>query len=103
MAHPPYSQDLALCDFFFRCNETGVRRATFCYIDDLLMSVDAFLRGLSADFLQTVCHEWIRRLQLCCEGGGKYVERTVQNGIFTVVTARMGDESGRCVSKPAAE
>jgi hypothetical protein len=39
----------------------------FATIDDLPMSVEAFLRGLSADFLQTVFQEWIRRLQLCCE------------------------------------
>jgi hypothetical protein len=35
-------------------------------IDDLLMSVEAFRRGISADFLQTVFQEWIGRLQLCC-------------------------------------
>jgi hypothetical protein len=46
----------------------------FATIDDLLMSVEAFIRGLSADFLQTAFQEWIRRLQLCCEGGGEYVE-----------------------------
>jgi hypothetical protein len=74
MAHPPYGPDLALCDFFFQCNETGVHKATFRYIDDLFKSVDAFLRGLSADFLQTVFQKWIRQLQLCSEGGGKYAE-----------------------------
>jgi hypothetical protein len=31
MARPPYSQDSAPCNFFFRCNEAGVRSATFCY------------------------------------------------------------------------
>jgi histone-lysine N-methyltransferase SETMAR len=32
MVHPPYSPDLAPCDFsLLQCNETGVRRATFCY------------------------------------------------------------------------
>jgi hypothetical protein len=46
----------------------------FATINDLLKSVDAFLRGLSADFLQTIFQEWIRRLQLCCEGGREYVE-----------------------------
>jgi hypothetical protein len=46
----------------------------FATIDDLIMSVEAFLRGLSADFSQTVFQEWIQRFQLCCEGGGEYVE-----------------------------
>jgi hypothetical protein len=46
----------------------------FAAIGDLLMSVKVFLRGLSADFLQTIFQEWIRRLQLCCDGDGEYVE-----------------------------
>jgi hypothetical protein len=45
----------------------------FATIDDLLMSVEALLRGLSVDFLRAILQEWIRRLQLCCEGG-EYVE-----------------------------
>jgi hypothetical protein len=57
------------------------------------MCVEAFLRGLSADFLQTVFQEGIRRLQLCCESAGEYVEWRLQDGIFTFVMARIGDES----------
>jgi histone-lysine N-methyltransferase SETMAR len=55
MAHPPYSPDLAPCNFFLfgalKQPFVGQHLAT---INDLLMSVEAFLRGLSADFLQTV-------------------------------------------------
>jgi hypothetical protein len=46
----------------------------FATIDDLLMRVQAFLGGFSAEILQTVFQEWKRRMQLCCEGGGEYVE-----------------------------
>jgi hypothetical protein len=46
----------------------------FATIYVLSKSVDAFLRGPSADYLQTVFQEGIRRLQLCYEGGGKYAE-----------------------------
>jgi hypothetical protein len=75
MTHPPYSPDLALCDFFlFGVMKQAFTRQHFATIDNLLMSVEAFLRGLSADFLQTIFQEWIRRLQLCCEGGREYVE-----------------------------
>jgi hypothetical protein len=75
MAHPPYSPDLAPTDFFL----SGAMKQVFAWqhfatIDGLLMSMDAFPRGLSADFLQIVFQEWIQRLQLCCEGGGEYVE-----------------------------
>jgi histone-lysine N-methyltransferase SETMAR len=75
VAHPPYSPDLAPRDFFLfgavKQAFTGQHSAT---IDDLLMSVDTFRSGLSANFLQTVFLEWLRRLQLCCEGDGECVE-----------------------------
>jgi hypothetical protein len=74
MARPPYSQDLALCDFFFGAMKQAFAWQHFATINDLLMSVDSFLRGFSADFLQTVFQEWIGRLQLCCEASGEYVE-----------------------------
>jgi hypothetical protein len=70
MAHPPYSPDLAPCDFFlFGVMKQAFAWQPFATINDLLMSVEALLRGISADFLQTVFQEWIRRLQLRCEGG----------------------------------
>jgi hypothetical protein len=75
MAHLPYTPDLTLCDFFlFGAMKQAFASQHFATIHDLLMSVEAFLRGLSADFLQTFCQGWIRRLQLCCEGGGEYYE-----------------------------
>jgi hypothetical protein len=75
MAHRPYSPDSAPCDFFpFGAMKQAFAGQHFATINDLLMSVYAFLRGLSADFLQTVFQEWIRRLQLVCERGGKYDE-----------------------------
>jgi hypothetical protein len=74
-AHPPYSPDLALRDFFpFNTIKQAFAGQHFATSNDLLMSVEEFLRELSADFLKTVFQEWIRRLQLCCEGGGEYVE-----------------------------
>jgi hypothetical protein len=70
MAYPLYRPDLAPCDFFlFSEMKQAFVMQHFATIDDLLMSVEAFLRGLSADFLQAVFQEWIWRLQLCCEGG----------------------------------
>jgi histone-lysine N-methyltransferase SETMAR len=75
MEHPPYSPDLAPCDFFlFGAMKQWFAGQHFTAIDDQLMRVEALLRGLSADFLQTVFQEWIRRLQLCWEGGEKYVD-----------------------------
>jgi hypothetical protein len=75
MAHPPYSPDLSPSDFFrFGAMKQAFAGHNFAAIDDLLMSVEASLRELSAEFLQTVFQEWIRQLQLDCDGGGEYVE-----------------------------
>jgi hypothetical protein len=75
MARPSYSSVLTSRDFFvFDAMKQAFTRQHFATIDDLLMSVEAFIRGLSADFLQTVFQEWIRRFQRCCEGGGECLE-----------------------------
>jgi hypothetical protein len=43
-------------------------------VEELLLAVEAFLRRLSADFLQTVFLEWEGPLRICCESGGELVE-----------------------------
>jgi hypothetical protein len=83
MVHPLYSPDLEPCDFFlFGAMKYAFTGQYFAIIDDRLTSLEASPRGLSADFLQTVFPEWIRRLQLCCQTGVEYVEQTLQNGIL---------------------
>jgi hypothetical protein len=58
MAHPPYSPDLAPSEFFrFGVMKQAFTGQHFATSDDLLMSVKASLRGLSADFLHTVFQE----------------------------------------------
>jgi hypothetical protein len=42
--------------------------------DYTFMGVEAFLGGLSPDFLQTGFQEWVRQLRLCREDGGEYVK-----------------------------
>jgi hypothetical protein len=75
MNHPAYSPDLAPCNFFLfgamKENFSGMR---FARADELFQGVEDFLEGLSADTIHAVFGEWIRRLELCCEGGGESVE-----------------------------
>jgi hypothetical protein len=71
--HPTYSPDLTPGEFFlFGAMKQAFAGQDFDTIDDFFMGVEE--GGLYADFLQTVFQEWVRRLQLCCEGGEKYVE-----------------------------
>jgi hypothetical protein len=70
MEYPPYSPDLAPCDFFL----FGAMKQVFAWqhfdtIEDFLLVWKAFY-GLFTDRFQ----EWVRRLQLYREGGKKYVE-----------------------------
>jgi hypothetical protein len=75
MSHPSYSPDLAPCDFvLFGAMKQAFAGQQFVTINDILMSGEAFLRGLAGDFFQTAFQEWIRRLQLCFEGSGECVE-----------------------------
>jgi hypothetical protein len=61
MAHPHHNLDLAPYDFFlFGEMKQAFTGQHFATIDDLLMSVEVFIRGISADFMQTVFQEWIR-------------------------------------------
>jgi hypothetical protein len=75
MNRPADSPDRASCDFFLfgamKENFSGMR---FASVDQLFQAVEGFLRGLSANTLQTVFAELVRWLELCCEIGGEYVE-----------------------------
>jgi transposase len=73
--HRPYSPDLAPCDLFlFAAMKENLLGQGFESVEELFLTVEAVLRGLSADFLQTVFLEWEQRLRTCCQSGGKYVE-----------------------------
>jgi histone-lysine N-methyltransferase SETMAR len=75
MNYPAYSPDLTPCDFFlFGAMKENFSGMPFASADELFQGVEDFFGGLSADTLHTVFEEWIRRLDLCCEGGGEYVE-----------------------------
>jgi hypothetical protein len=75
MEHPPYSPDLASCDFFlFGAMKEKLSGQRFEGVERLFLPVEAFLRGFSGNFLQTVFLELERRSRICCESGGEYVE-----------------------------
>jgi histone-lysine N-methyltransferase SETMAR len=75
MEHPPYSPDLAPSDFvLFSAMKENLLGQRFESVEEFFLAVKAFLRRLSADFLQTVFLEWERRLSICCESGAEYVE-----------------------------
>jgi hypothetical protein len=61
MEHLPYSPDSAPYDFFlFGAMKQAFAGQHFDAIDHFFMGVDAFLGGISADFLQIILQEWVR-------------------------------------------
>jgi transposase len=66
MEQPPYIPDPAPCDsFLFGAMKRNSSGQYFESVEGLLLALEAFLGGLSANFLQKVFPEWERQLQAC--------------------------------------
>jgi histone-lysine N-methyltransferase SETMAR len=74
MKHPPYSSDLAPCDFFlFGYLKENLANKQYATPDDMLLEVTSIIRGISPDLRASVFANW-RRLTECWNSGGEYVE-----------------------------
>jgi histone-lysine N-methyltransferase SETMAR len=104
--HAPYSPDLAPCNCcLFRAIKENCSGQRFESVDGLCFAIEALLRGPSADFLRKVFLELERRLRVCCESRGEYVEQTGQDYLFLFPITCADDESpGQdrtpCISRP---
>jgi len=75
LIHPPYSPDLAPCDFFlFGYLKKQLEGRKFQNEHDLLNEVKRILMTICSDVLLRVYQEWIRRLKKCIEVEGEYFE-----------------------------
>jgi histone-lysine N-methyltransferase SETMAR len=75
MDHPPYSPDLAPCDFFlFGYIKGKLSGASFSTTDELANAIREVILGIPGDMILRVFQEWMARLQACCDCGGNYVE-----------------------------
>jgi len=73
--HPPYSPDLAPCDFFlFGYIKEKLKGFEFANGEELLSAINEILAAIPADTLLRVFHEWMERLERCIELDGDYVE-----------------------------
>jgi hypothetical protein len=75
MEHPSYSPDPASCDFFLlNAMSENFSGQYIESVDELFLAVEAFLRRLSAGFVQVVFLEWEKSFQVRYESGGEYIE-----------------------------
>jgi hypothetical protein len=73
--HPPYSQDLAPCDFYLFGYVRGLLAGReFADRTELEQAVMAILDGIEKVTLGEVFLTWMARLRTCIETNGEYVE-----------------------------
>lgn len=75
MSHPPYSPDLAPCDFFlFGYLKGKLSGQSFETLSELSSAVGELLGQISREIWSSVFEEWTRRLEECIQRDGEYVE-----------------------------
>lgn len=73
--HPPYSPDLAPCDFYlFGHMKDYLRGQRFETIEELKQTVKSWFKNCPPEFFQKAFNDWIRRWRVCIERNGDYVE-----------------------------
>ena len=76
LAHPPYSPDLAPCDFWlFPTLKKELRGQHFASNDAVTAAVRVKLRDLCSNGLQHVFEAWVKRWESCVEAEGSYFEK----------------------------
>lgn len=73
--HPPYSPDLAMCDFwlFFRLKK-HLRGRRFLSEDEIEDAINEYFDSISENEWRSAFEEWKVRLQKCIDAGGDYFE-----------------------------
>ncbi|KAF2880172.1 hypothetical protein ILUMI_25973 [Ignelater luminosus] len=76
LEHPPYSPDLAHCDFAdFPRVKMKLKGKRFSSDEDLLRAWGNECASLPDETWQSWFKDWFRRMEKCIECGGNYFER----------------------------
>jgi histone-lysine N-methyltransferase SETMAR len=71
--HPPYSQDLSPCDFwFFGMVKQQIKDREFCSAQDILRSLSDAWNDLNFENIQRVFLEWMDGFTWVLENDGEY-------------------------------
>ena len=75
LPHPPYSPDLAPCDFWlFPKIKSGIAGKPFSRIQDLAKAVNSELRSIPQSEYHNCFQSWRKRMERCVDVGGEYFE-----------------------------
>ena len=75
LLHPPYSPDLAPCDFFiFPRMKKVLKRKRFADVEEVKKKTTEELRGIILQEFQDCLEKWKTRLDRCFASNGQYFE-----------------------------
>ena len=72
---PPYSPNLAPCDFLFPSLKTKLQDIRFETSEAVLKKSEAIIKDLTKNGLHHVFEEWQQRCKKCIQLGGEYFEK----------------------------
>ena len=80
MTHPPYSPDLAPCDYFlFPSVKNRMRGKRFSSPEEAVVVYESELMGLEENVWQECFQKWFERMRKCIQCGGEYFEKLQQS------------------------
>ena len=75
LPHPPYSPDLASCDFWmFPRPKRELRGCRFEDVEEMKEAVTKALDTFTLEDYQQAFKKWLERYNKCVEAGGSYFE-----------------------------
>lgn len=75
VSHPPYSPDMAPCDFFlFPRMKKNMKGKRFEDIDEVIRKTRAELKGITSEEFSDCFKKWKTRLDKCIASEGEYFE-----------------------------
>ena len=75
LEHPPYSPDLAPCDFWlFPKMKSVVKGTHFESVEDIQTRVTGVLKGLKTEAFEGCFRAWRERMHKCVQFHGEYFE-----------------------------
>ena len=75
MDHPPYSPDLAPCDFYLFPKVKNIMRGEhYVDVDTIKRETTKLLKELTKEDTQHCFQEWEKRWTKCILSGGEYLE-----------------------------
>jgi transposase len=75
LEHPPYSPDLAPCDFYlFPKIESVLKGTHFLSVENVKAKMVEILNSLTEHDLRNCYERWQRHMQLCVNSEGNYFE-----------------------------